>query len=157
MIKFITAALAFALAGFATPAMAQNVTAADPQGILKVFESAGFKATLDKGDDGKPMIRSTAENGSSFILFFLTCDEGGKNCKTLQFYAGYKDKTTLAKINSWNAESRFARAYQSDAGDSRIEMDIDVDMGGISAALMKDNLEVWAALMARFEQHLTAK
>lgn len=154
MIKtFITASAALLL--FAGPANAQMVRAQDPGSIVRALQGAGYKADLTKDDSGDPLIKSTSE-GSAFAIFFFGCTKN-VDCRTIQFFAGYTDKTpTLSQLNDWNSRKRFGRAYVSDKGAARIEMDVDLDDGGISTKLFEDNLEFWVLLMSQFEKHIGA-
>ncbi len=152
MRTFAGVTAAMLLAG-AAPAAAQMVTAKDPQSVVKVLQDAGFQAKLDKSEDGEPMIRSGA-SGSKFTIFFFNCT-AGKDCATVQFYSGYEKKgLKLEQINAWNQGQRFGRAYLDKEGEPAIEMDLDLDDGGVSPALFTDNLEFWTTIMAGFEKHI---
>ncbi|HEY0957896.1 MAG TPA: YbjN domain-containing protein [Novosphingobium sp.] len=149
--------IAWALTGigaFATmgAAQAQMVTAVSPQSVVDAMQNAGYRAVLKKDSAGDPLIESSS-SGSSFNVFFYGCTNN-RNCRTVQFFSGYKDpkNASLSVLNGWNANNRFTRAYLADTGSARIEMDVDLDDGGMSAALFEDNLEFWVALMAKFER-----
>ncbi len=134
-----------------TPAAAQTVTATRPETIAAVLRDAGYRAELTKDDSGDPLIKSSA-SGASFSVFFYNCT-ANKECSTVQFYAGFKQPgMTLDKINSWNASHRFGRAYLDDEKDPRIEMDVDLDKGGMSGALFKANLDTWESLLGEFQK-----
>ena len=138
---------------FSGAAQAQIVSATSPQGVVAALQNAGYKATLTKDETGDPLI-SSASGGSNFSVFFFGCTKN-VDCRTVQFFAGYNDrKITLSMMNDWNAKKRFARAYLSDKGSARIEMDLDLDDGGMSAKLFEDNLEFWVAIMGAFEKHI---
>ena len=155
MLRKIAATAAAALM-FTGTAHAQMVRAQDPQSVVSALQGAGYKATLTKDDTGDPLIRSSS-SGSNFAIFFFGCTKN-VDCRTLQFFAGYSDKKpSLSMINDWNAKKRFGRAYISDSGAARIEMDVDVDDGGISKLLFEDNLEFWVLIMGQFEKHISAK
>jgi Putative bacterial sensory transduction regulator len=140
---------------FAGTARAQTVTAQNPQSIVAALQGAGYKAELSKDGTGDPLIRSSS-GGTSFAIFFFGCTKN-VDCATIQFFAGYTDKKpTLAQLNDWNSKKRFGRAYISDSGSARVEMDVDLDDGGISAKLFEDNVEFWVATMAAFEKHIGA-
>lgn len=155
MNRTVTAVSLAALA-FAAPAHAENVTAANPNSVVGALQDAGYKAELTKSADGAPYITSAA-SGSTFIVFFNNCDAG--KCSTLQFYGGFPDarNATNAAMNEWNSNHRFTRAYSTDKGAARIEMDIDLDLGGISPALFKDNLEIWVSSLADFAKTVSGK
>ena len=154
-----TLALALALGcaaglGIATPASADDVQAQDPSGISAAMQQAGYRAQLGSDDTGDPLIFS-ATGGSDFRVYFYNCTDNA-DCRTIQFYAGYSapHTATLETINEWNENNRFGRAYLGEDGIARIEMDIDLDDGGISQALFEDNLEYWAIVMSRFEDYI---
>ncbi|MFZ4748082.1 MAG: YbjN domain-containing protein [Sphingomonas sp.] len=84
----------------------------------------------------------------------MGCTKNG-DCLTIQVFARYSGrKRTLSQMNDWNSKKRFARASISDSGNARIEMDVDLDDGGVSTKLFADNLEFSAAVMAEFEKHI---
>lgn len=150
------AGFAIAALACATAAQAQQVTARDPQSIVSVMRDAGYQAQLDTDNGGDPLIRS-ASSGSNFGVYFYNCTDN-KECATVQFYASYDTEPeatpSLEKINEWNRGQRFGRAYIDTEGNPVVEMDIDLDDGGMSRALFTDNFEVWTAIMARFEEHI---
>lgn len=145
---------AAALFAFSGTAHAQMVRAQDPSSIVRALQSAGYRAEMTKDDTGDPLIKSTS-SGSNFAIFFFGCTKN-VDCRTIQFFAGYdRDKSpSLSQMNDWNSKKRFGRAYLSDKGAARIEMDVDLDDGGISTKLFEDNLEFWVLLMAQFEKHI---
>lgn len=152
-------ALAFApLALFpATPAHAELVNAANPETIKAIVESQGWPATIvvKEGDD--PYIESN-RNGLKFLVLFMNCDEG-QRCKTLQYYMGFSDAkdVTLDRLNQWNKEKRFARAYKDDAGDPVLEMDVDLDFQGIPRENVGETFNTWASLMDSFRAYVFEK
>jgi Putative bacterial sensory transduction regulator len=153
IVKILVAAAASLL--FAGTVHAQTVSAQNPQTVVSVMQSAGYRAELTKDGTGDPLIRSSS-GGSSFAIFFFGCTKN-VNCRTVQFFAGYTDKKpTLAQMNDWNSKKRFGRAYLSDTGSARVEMDVDLDDGGMSAKLFEDNLEFWVVIMSDFEKHIGA-
>jgi hypothetical protein len=151
--------IAFSLAaaaglGLAAPAVAEDVQAQDPASVVAAMQQAGYRAVLGTDDVGDPQIRS-ATGGSDFLIYFYNCTEN-TDCRTIQFYAGYSEpnSATLETMNEWNENNRFGRAYLGDDGIARIEMDLDLDDGGVSQALFEDNLEYWAIVMSRFEDYV---
>lgn len=149
------AALAFCSASGA--AQAQMVTAKDPSSVARVLQKNGYRAEMTKDDSGDPMIKS-ASSGTNFIVLFYGCTDN-KACATVQFYAGFTDykNGTVAALNTWNAKNRFGRAYLSDKGSARLEMDVDLDDGGMSTALFEDNIEFWVTILANFEKHISGE
>jgi Putative bacterial sensory transduction regulator len=152
--RIILAAIAATIL-FSVPAQAQMVRAQDPSSIARVLQDMGYKAEMTKDDSGDPLIKSSS-GGSNFAVFFFGCTKN-TDCRTVQFFAGYSDKKpTLARINEWNMNKRFGRAYISSSGSARVEMDVDLDDGGVSTKLFEDNIEFWVLLMGQFEKHIAA-
>ena len=153
MIRPIGLMLAAGMAA-AAPAQASNVTARDPQSIVAALQKAGYQAKLTKDDVGDPMIESSS-GGSQFIVFFMNCT-GNRDCRTVQFYSGYSEyKGDHKKMNEWNRDNRFGRGYISDQGAARVEMDVDLDDGGMSPELFEDNIEYWVTVMSAFEKFIS--
>ena len=153
MRKIATAFAVLAGLGLAMPAAAQ-IEAQDPASVVAAMQQAGYRAQLGTDDVGDPQIRSSA-SGSDFIIYFYNCTEN-KDCRTIQFYAGYSEPNTatLETMNDWNENNRFGRAYYGDDGIARIEMDVDLDDGGLSQGLFEDNLEYWVIVMGKFETYV---
>ncbi len=153
MMRTTMTMLGAGLLAAATPAAGQMVTAKDPQSVITVMQEAGFQAKLEKTEAGDPMIRS-ASSGSRFTVFFYNCTKGA-DCATVQFFTGYQKKgLKLERINEWNRDQRFGRAYIDKEGEPVVEMDVDLDDGGVSTALFTDNLEFWTSIMSDFEKHI---
>jgi hypothetical protein len=137
-----------------TPALAQNVTA-DPARLTAAMQASGYQAELGKDNTGDPMITSAAA-GSKFVVLFYNCTDHAA-CQTIQFQTAWamKTKPTLSAINEWNHANRFGRAYLDKEGDPGIMMDINLDKGGMSTGLFRDNLEVWVAVLGNFKKQMT--
>lgn len=150
--KWLAAALA--LSAFAHPAHAEMVRAQNPQSLVKAMQEAGYMAKLGVDKVGDPKIDSSV-SGSRFTVFFYNCTDN-KNCATVQFHSGYDlaNPVSLERINEWNRGQRFGRAYLDKEGDPVLEMDVDLDDGGLSPALFIDNLEFWDAVLGKFERHI---
>jgi hypothetical protein len=154
MIGIRTLATAALVACWALPAQAQMVRAQDPQGVVRALQAAGYAATLGTDPTGDPMITSGV-GGTKFQVFFYNCTDH-KACATVQLHVGYDLSTSvgLESINDWNRGQRFGRAHLDKENDPILEMDIDLDDGGMSQPLFEDNLEFWASLVAKFEKHI---
>lgn len=136
----------------ATPAPAEQVLA-DHAKITSLLQAKGYKAELIEGSDAD-YIR-TSDSGVPITIFFLNCAKGKRGCTTLQFYTGFSDvKTTLQKINDWNRDQRWARAYLDKTNDPVIEMDVNMDFGGTSNELFYDNLATFIGTIPLFRDHL---
>lgn len=151
-----TKLLAFMIivSAWAAPAAAQMVKAQDPASLVRALADAGYEATLGTDNAGDPVITSKHE-GSVFKILFYNCTDN-TNCATVQFHSGYEldGKIALDRINAWNRSQRFGRAYLDDEGDPIVEMDLDLDDGGVSKALFADNFEFWISVLNQFEKHI---
>ncbi|MEI9850087.1 MAG: YbjN domain-containing protein [Sphingomonas sp.] len=59
------------------------------------------------------------------------------------------------RINEWNRDHRYGRAYIDKEGDPVVEMDVDLDKGGISRALFDDYVATWGQVGATFRTFVT--
>ena len=144
--------LAAAATVMAVPANAQSVTATNPDTVIQALQSAGYTARRTTDEYGDPQIES-AYSGSNFSVFFFGCEEG-RNCNSIQFHASYEmQQVPGAQVFAdWNRTKRYARAFLSANNHPTIEMDINLDGGSISRALLVDSLELWGTLMSDFEE-----
>jgi len=141
--------------GLTAPAIAADVQAQDPASVVSAMQEAGYRAQLTTDDVGDPLIRSSS-GGTDFLVLFYNCTDN-TDCRTIQFYVGFSEpnSATIQSMNTWNKDNRFGRAYYDD-GIARLEMDLDLDDGGVSRALFEDNLEYWALVMSKFEDYVSS-
>ena len=153
-VKELLAVAALAVTTVAAPASAQLVKPQDPQSLVRTMLNGGYKAVLGVDKVGDPMITSEA-GGTTFQIFFYNCTNH-KECATVQFHSGYDlaQAPTLDLINEWNATQRFGRAYLDKEHDPILEMDVDLDDGGISPALFIDNIEFWTSVLGKYESYI---
>ena len=154
MIRLKSLAIAAAAAAFALPAQAQMIRAQDPQSLVRALQAGGYAAKIGVDKVGDPMITSGV-SGTNFQIFFYNCTDH-KACATVQFHSGYDLSTpvSLERINEWNRSQRFGRAYLDKEDDPILEMDVDLDDGGVSQLLFIDNIEFWASVLGNFEKHI---
>ena len=147
-------ALAVAAAAFTVPAHAQMVRAQDPGSVVRALQESGYQAKLGTDKVGDPMITRSV-SGTSFQIYFYNCTDH-KACATIQFHSGYHldSRVSLERINEWNRTQRFGRAYIDKEDDPILEMDLDLDDGGVSTLLFTDNVEFWTSVLGRFEKHI---
>jgi len=147
--------LAVTAAAFVSlPAEAQNVRGQDPSSVARALAATSRVAKPGTDGVGDPMITG-ALNGTSYQIFFYNCT-AHKECATVQFHSGYHlDKpVSLETINEWNRSQRFGRAYLDKENDPVLEMDVDLDDGGVVPLLFIDNVEFWESVLPRFEQKI---
>lgn len=148
------AALGLALLLAVSPATAQSVTATDPVGVLRAVQEAGYTATLTTDNLGDPKI-DAANAETAFAIFFYGCVEGAA-CTNVQFSAGYDlaTPTTASRMNDWNRENRFGRAFIDDEGDPFLRMDVVLRGRGMATGSFSYQLEYWDLLLGEFERFI---
>jgi len=141
-------------AGMATSASAGTLLASDPQTFMTYFFDEGIPAQLTKDGVGDPLIE-IRKDGEKFSLFFYDCTDNAA-CLAVQFYSGYKtnDPVSLETINQWNTDRRFVRAYLTDEGASRIEMDIATGWEGVSSRDFGELFSLWMESISLFEERI---
>lgn len=152
------------LGSFLIAGMAQGAHAADAalidgnstDDILNLMRGYG-SATLGTQDDGAPKIFGKID-GQPYTIYFSSCDDKTHtDCQDLDLYAGYLGvKPSLDKINSWNRDTRFARAYIDSQGDAGMDMDVNTEHG-VSSDNMDSTLGLWAQLVKKFTAYLGTK
>ena len=152
--KSVAIAILVASAALSSTAQAQSVSAQEPRSVVTALLNAGYKAELTKDPTGDPLINSSS-SGSSFAIYFYNCTSN-RDCRTIQFSSAYSGDNggTVTRMNDWNNSNRFGRAYVTAKWTTRLEMDLDLDDGGMSKLLFEDNVEYWVALMAKFEKFI---
>lgn len=153
--RLIRLALLYAVASsvtIATPVSARNVVA-DVSQISDLMKRKGYSVEVKTDKDESFIVSSRGKEGYSFRLFFYGCTEGTmKNCKSVQMFAGFRPKVkpTLEALNSYARENRWGRIYKDKDGDPIIEMDLDLEKGGMSEELFLDNLEYFETVLDNF-------
>ncbi len=153
--KTISALAGVAMAvGLAAPASAQQILASNPQSLVNFFFDEGIPAQLTTDSVGDPLVEIRV-NSATYQIFFYDCTEN-TNCLALQFYSGYRldGPVSLETVNSWNADRRFVRAYRTDDGAARIEMDIATSLDGVSARDFKELYNLWIESVGLFEERI---
>jgi hypothetical protein len=147
--------IAMAAAGLAFPAQAQMVSAKDPGTLVAALQAKGFQAQLGT-TRGEPSISSGA-GGVKFTIFFENCT-AGKACTTVTFFTGFTDlEATPAKMNEWNSQNRFTRAYLDKVNDPVLAMDVDLDHAGLPRANFGEYLDIWSSLAAKYVAFLRGR
>ena len=136
------------------PEAAYMVRAQDPASVVRALQGGGYTATLGTDKVGDPMVTSAA-GGTTFQIFFYNCTNH-LQCATVQFHSGYdlRNSPTVEQMNDWNRQKRFGRAYLDAERDPILEMDVDLDDGGVAPLLFIDNVEFWTSVLGEFEKHI---
>lgn len=135
-----------------TAAYTNPISATNPESLFNHINNAGLVARLDTDDFGDPHIR-VHHQGAKFSVFFYDCQDG-INCRAIQFYAGYRldGSWTKDQANTWNQKRRFTKAYVSDDGIARLEMDVYTGIAGIHSTDFAAIFDRWIQTMSEFEE-----
>lgn len=120
--------------------------------VAAVIKARGFPATIGKDNDGDPTITSKFSD-LYFEVHFYNCAKG--RCAGIQFSKGFDmpEGITLEKLNDWNRNFRFGRAFRDNENDPFVQMDVDVERGSTTESLA-NNLEMWLAVLDEFAKML---
>ncbi|WP_114520156.1 YbjN domain-containing protein [Altererythrobacter sp. ZODW24] len=107
-------------------APSEQVSAADPKGIVTAMEFAGYKAVLDTDDDGDPLIKTDFGTGPGFVYFYGCDEETHDKCDAVQFVAGLDREEPMPAhmISRLVNKYRFVAIALDDEGDPWVTWDI---------------------------------
>jgi hypothetical protein len=109
----LAAIAAAALSAGAVHAAAKPVAegGVTPEEVRGFLQDAGYKAVVKTEKDGHHHVSSAAD-GLNFDVYLYDCK--GDRCAAIQYYLGFdkgKDTPNLEKVNGYNRDKRFMRAY----------------------------------------------
>lgn len=109
-------------------------------------------AEFDNGRTGATptIVRSTID-GTPFAIYLYECRKD--RCASLQYEASFSnaESLTLARINAWNRQSRYIRAYLDRSGRVVGEYDLDI-APGMDGKGLDHSLRRWRSALSRFRQ-----
>lgn len=152
------AVVSSAIAAGSADAVVERMT---PALLERIISDSGYNARLDKDSQGDPMIVADSVD-DSFTVLFLGCEKSGaiadRFCTDVEFYASYAvdRRPTLMKLNQWNAEQGFGKAYLRDDGKVVLEMPINLAKG-VSESFVISSLEWWYSILKTFDRHMWPK
>ena len=118
--------------GFAAPAMADTVSANQPETLVEALKSAGYEVSAGTDDTGDPVLDLVMQ-GYKARLLFLDCNAASHNkCGSVQFFAAFDAEGAGMSTDDANL---FARRYRYAAvsvtanGDPRLRWDIETGDG----------------------------
>ena len=84
-------------------------------------------------------------------IYFYACNDDG--CQSIQYRTLFQrnERFTLAFVNAWNYEKRFAKAYLDRDGDLVLEWDVDLD-GGVSVAYVAESIATFQTMLTAFDR-----
>src|SRR5262249_38743990 len=124
-----------------------------PEWVAGVLRADGFRADIGVDNDGDPKVTSTTD-GTTFTIFFYGC-HGTRRCESLTFQAGFDldHGMEVAKVNSWNKDKRFLKAWLDDENDPYVEMDLSVGPGS-SDATLTGYVSTGADILPKFKRYI---
>lgn len=150
MLSGLTGAIMIVTASVATA----EITATDATVVMKAMQDFGLVATMGTDNEGDPKISSRVSD-TKFSVYFYGCQDN-MNCSSIMLKAGYDLNTGISalKINEWNREKRFSKAYIDDEGDPFLELDVNLDFDGVGNKNFEDTLDWWRLLVEDFEEFI---
>lgn len=132
-----------------TAAAAPLIDGTDPQKVLELAKGFG-SAELETDAAGDPSITGRME-GIKYGIFFYGCTDG-RNCSELQLSTGWTDaEIGLDRLNAWNRDHRYGKAYLDDENDPCLEMTVNLKHG-VSRQNLEDTLDWWKVAMTTFKK-----
>lgn len=147
--------LLIAMIGLAAPAWAEDVLLdlSTAEKVQAAVQGAGYKAELEKNDDGSFYILSAA-NGESFTIDLTDCKM--LKCNGLSFQSYYKPEPlfTAEFTNKWNSEKRFLKVSVNGKGELREWLDV-TTLGKLTKENFADVIDWYVSMdteLAKFVQ-----
>jgi hypothetical protein len=107
--------------------------------------------------EGQTLLRVN-DGSANWLIFFYGCDAAGR-CQDIQFAASVvADGLSLDRINAWNREQRFVKAYlQPNPATPTAVLQYDVLLSaGLGVEQLNDPTVVWLELLAGFVESVFA-
>jgi hypothetical protein len=127
------------------------VDATNPEKLVRVLQSAGYRAQLDVDSVGDPLIKGSLSR-SNYSIFFYGCTNN-KDCRDVIFTTAYRVSVSLSLMNEWNKQKRYTRAYQDNDGEAVLEMTVNLYQG-VSRENFLDSVDWWQRYLEDFEKHI---
>lgn len=84
------------------------------------------------------------------VLFFVEED-----LESIQAFAGFQSNSaSVTKVNDWNRDKRYSRAYMDKEGNYVIELDLDL-AGGVTPARFEDFLKTARLSIKHYSEHIS--
>ncbi|WP_164512352.1 YbjN domain-containing protein [Oceaniglobus ichthyenteri] len=132
----------------------KGLLASDPASIQQVMLAEGYQARLTTSNGGNPLITGKISR-TEYWVYFLDCQDG-QNCKGVQFHSGYIVDRPIdaAEMNEFNGRYRYIRAWLSDEGHPRMQMDLLMRDDGMGPETFATYLDLWRQLVSIWEEQL---
>jgi len=116
--------------------------------VVSLLQEAGYRAKLSTDKDGDPKIETRMSGVNVFVTFY-DCKQG--RCGSLQFEVGLDldEGSSLATVNAFNKEYRYARASLDDEMDPFLAFDFEVLHTDHTDHIVSQ-LDLWEDLLGEF-------
>jgi hypothetical protein len=147
--RLLAVILAFSLAvaqGQTPVRVPQVVTSLTPGEMEAILREAGYQYELLKKDDREVFYLVRKE---VFLtgLYLADCQEG--RCYSLSLKVGAATRTTLERINAWNRDHRFSRAYLDKDGQPVLVSDL-ILQDGVTRENIVTFLKAFQVILSKF-------
>ena len=135
------------------PAAAQQILPREAGAVLNVARSFG-SADFDGTDsDGRPQINGNID-GVLYGIVMYGCDNPA-GCESVQMFASFESDTnnTLAFVNDWNFDRRYATAYLTGDGTVVLAHSVNIEHG-ITRDNFFDTFDIWQILLTEFNERI---
>lgn len=128
-----------------------NVTALTSDSLAAFLDAEDISYELEADDVGDPKF-TIDYYGIEFSVFYYGCSDN-VDCDAIQFFSGYdvNGGIRLSKINTWNKDNRYSRAYISDEGSVWVEHDVFLGRQGMHPDDFAGAMGAWAGVLKEFE------
>jgi hypothetical protein len=119
---------------------------------VELIRDAGYKARIEKEEDGTRYIESKA-SGRIFDVYFYNCDEETERCLQLMFQIRLKTtEEQQQKALEYDIKKVFGRAY-NEGETTYMDYALHIN-GGVTGDYVKNNLELWDNVVGEFVQFI---
>jgi hypothetical protein len=116
--------------------------------IVTWLQSGAYSAKVVTREDGKRHIESWSQ-GTLFNIFTPGCQSGRCASIELVFAFSSNGKFDGSRLNEWNSDIPWCKAYYDSVNDPCLDMDIALSPGGTFESL-NDQFVTWSRVLARF-------
>jgi len=138
----------------AVPVAAPTLTHPIPDGgltleeVIAWLQSGGYAAKVVTREDGKRHIESWSQ-GTLFNIFTPGCQSGRSASLELVFAFSSKGRFDVSRLNEWNSDIPWGKAYSDTVNDPCLDMDIALSPGGTFESL-NDQFAAWNKILSAF-------
>jgi hypothetical protein len=116
--------------------------------VIAWLQSGGYAAKVVTREDGKRHIESWS-SGTLFNIFTPGCQSGRCASLELVFAFSSKGKFDVSRLNEWNSDVPWGKAYYDTVNDPCLDMDISLSPGGTFESL-NDQFATWNNILSTF-------